>query len=121
MVELLKQGQYQPLPVEKQVVIIYAGTQGLLDDVPVDAVREFETFFYAWLERRAPQILTEIRDRKEISDALRDTLTKRSPTPRRSSPPPRASRRRRVRRSRPFATSSGDRLRSSPRRRSRGR
>ena len=76
MVELLKQGQYQPLPVEKQVVIIYAGTQGLLDDVPVDAVREFETFFYAWLERRAPQILTEIRDRKEISDALRDTLTK---------------------------------------------
>src|SRR6266508_4391085 len=76
MVELLKQVQYQPLPVEKQVVIIYAGTQGLLDDVPVDAVREFETFFYAWLERRAPQILTEIRDRKEISDALRDTLTK---------------------------------------------
>src|SRR5712671_248887 len=76
MVELLKQGQYQPLPVEKQVVIIYAGTQGLLDDVPVDAVREFETFFYAWLERRAPQTLTEIRDRKEISDALRDTLTK---------------------------------------------
>ena len=76
MVELLKQGQYQPLPVEKQVVIIYAGTKGLLDDVPVDAVREFETFFYAWLERRAPQILTEIRDRKEISDALRDTLTK---------------------------------------------
>src|SRR5213596_2556202 len=76
MVELLKQGQYQPLPVEKQVVIIFAGTQGLLDDLPVDAVREFETFFYAWLERRTPQILTEIRDRKEISDALRDTLTK---------------------------------------------
>src|SRR6059036_1627563 len=76
MVELLKQGQYQPLPVEKQVVIIYAGTQGLLDDVPVDAVREFETFFYAWLERRTPQILSEIRNRKEISDALRDTLTK---------------------------------------------
>src|SRR6059036_3492322 len=76
MVELLKQGQYQPMPVEKQVVIIYAGTQGLLDDVPVDAVREFETFFYAWLERRTPQILSEIRNRKEISDALRDTLTK---------------------------------------------
>jgi len=76
MVELLKQGQYQPLPVEKQVVIIYAGTQGLLDDVPVDAVREFETFFHAWLERRAPQILNEIRDRKELSDAMRETLTK---------------------------------------------
>src|SRR5262247_1162610 len=76
MVELLKQGQYQPLPVERQVVIIFAGTQGLLDDVPVDAIREFETFFCSWLERRTPQILNEIRDRKELSDALRETLTK---------------------------------------------
>jgi F-type H+/Na+-transporting ATPase subunit alpha len=76
MVELLKQGQYQPLPVEKQVVIIFAGTQGLLDDLPVGAVREFETFFHAWLERRTPQILNEIRERKELSDALRETLTK---------------------------------------------
>ena len=66
--------QYQPLSVEKQVVIIFAGTQGLLDDLPVDAVREFETFFYAWLERRSPQILTEIRDRKELPDAARDAL-----------------------------------------------
>jgi F-type H+/Na+-transporting ATPase subunit alpha len=76
MVELLKQGQYQPLPVEKQVVIIFAGTQGLLDDVPVDAVPEFETFFHGWLERKQPQIVAEIRDKKEISDALREQLTK---------------------------------------------
>src|SRR5947199_910758 len=76
MVELLKQGQYQPLPVEKQGVIIFAGTQGLLDDVPVDAVREFETFFHGWLERKQPQLLAEIRDKREISDALRETLTK---------------------------------------------
>jgi F-type H+/Na+-transporting ATPase subunit alpha len=76
MVELLKQGQYQPLPVEKQVVSIFAGTQGLLDDLAVDAVREFETFFHAWLERRTPQILSEIRERKELSDALRESLTK---------------------------------------------
>jgi F-type H+-transporting ATPase subunit alpha len=75
MVELLKQGQYQPLPVEKQVVIIYAGTQGLLDDVPVDAVREFETFFYGWLERKHPQMLGEIRDKRELSDAMRQALT----------------------------------------------
>jgi F-type H+/Na+-transporting ATPase subunit alpha len=74
MVELLKQGQYQPLPIEKQVVILFAGTQGLLDDLPVDAVREFETFLYGGLERKQPQILTEIRDKKELSDALRDTL-----------------------------------------------
>ncbi len=75
MVEILKQGQYSPLPVEKQVAIIFAGTQGLLDDVPVDAVAAFEEFFYGWLERRQPQILTEIRDKKEISDALRTQLT----------------------------------------------
>ena len=76
MVELLKQGQYQPLPVEKQVAIIFAGSQGLLDDLPVDAVRPFEEFFYGWLERRQPQILGELRDKREISDNLRETLTK---------------------------------------------
>jgi F-type H+/Na+-transporting ATPase subunit alpha len=76
MVELLKQGQYQPLPVEKQVVIIYAGTQGLLDDVPIDSVREFETFFYGWLERKHPQMLGEIRDKRELSDTMRDALTR---------------------------------------------
>jgi F-type H+/Na+-transporting ATPase subunit alpha len=75
MVELLKQGQYRPLPVEKQVAIIYAGTQGLLDDVPIDAVREFETFFYEWLERKRPQMLGEIRDKKELSDTMREALT----------------------------------------------
>jgi F-type H+/Na+-transporting ATPase subunit alpha len=74
MVELLKQNQYQPLPVERQVVIIFAGGQGLLDDLPVDVIRHFEEFFYGFLERRSPQILAEIRDKKEISDALRGTL-----------------------------------------------
>jgi F-type H+-transporting ATPase subunit alpha len=76
MVELLKQGQYQPLTVERQVAIIFAGTQGLLDDVPVDAVRAFEEFFLGWLERRHPEVLREIRDKKEISPALHDTLVK---------------------------------------------
>jgi F-type H+-transporting ATPase subunit alpha len=76
MVELLKQGQYQPLPVEKQVAIIFAGTQGMLDDLPVDTVREFETFFFGWLERKQPQMLGEIRDKKELSDTMRETLAK---------------------------------------------
>src|ERR1700675_5069515 len=76
MVEILKQGQYQPLPVEKQVVIIFAGTQGLLDDLPVEHVPAFEEFFYGWLERKQSQILSEIRDKKEMTDALRDALTK---------------------------------------------
>ena len=75
MVEILKQGQYEPVPVDKQVAIVFAGTQGLLDDVPVDAVRDFETFFYGWLERKHAQVFSEIRDKKELSDALRETLT----------------------------------------------
>jgi F-type H+-transporting ATPase subunit alpha len=76
MVEILKQAQYQPLAVEKQVAIIFAGTQGLLDDLPVDTVREFETFFYAWLDRMDTELLKEIRDKKELSDELRDALTR---------------------------------------------
>jgi len=75
MVEILKQGQYQPLSMEKQVVIIFAGTQGLLDALPVEHVRAFEEFFYGWLERKHPQILDEIREKKELSDTLRDALT----------------------------------------------
>jgi len=58
------------------VAIIFAGSQGLLDDVPVDAVRAFEEFFYGYLERRHPQMLAEIKDKKEISDSLRDQLAK---------------------------------------------
>ncbi len=76
MVEILKQGQYRPLPVEKQVAIIFAGTQGLLDDMPVEHVPAFEEFFYGWLERKQAQILVEIRDKKEMTDILRDALTK---------------------------------------------
>jgi F-type H+-transporting ATPase subunit alpha len=75
MVEILKQGQYAPLAVEKQVAIIFAGTQGLLDELPVDSIRDFEAFFYQWVERKQPEILAEIRDKKELSDALRDALT----------------------------------------------
>src|SRR5205807_93188 len=59
MVEVLKQGQYAPLAIERQVVILFAGTQGLLDDLPADSVRAFEEFLYPWLERRQPQVLAE--------------------------------------------------------------
>src|SRR5499427_5145862 len=76
MVELLKQGQYQPLPVEKQVAIIFAGSQGLLDDLPVDAVRAFEADLHQWILDNKTDLLAEIRDKKEVSDQLRDALTK---------------------------------------------
>src|SRR5512138_3766542 len=69
MVELLKQGQYQPLPVEKQVVIIFAGTQGMLDDVPVDAVREFETFLYAHIDKEFADMMHDLRAKYELTDA----------------------------------------------------
>jgi F-type H+-transporting ATPase subunit alpha len=76
MVELLKQGQYVPLTVEKQVAIIFAGSQGLLDDLPVDQVRPFEEFLYPFLERKHPQLLPEVANKKELTDELRDGLTK---------------------------------------------
>src|ERR1700704_849509 len=65
MVELLKQGQYAPLTVERQITIIFAGGQGLLDDLPVDQVRAFEEFLYPHLERKHPQLLSEIANKKE--------------------------------------------------------
>ena len=75
MVELLKQGQYAPLPVEKQIVIIFAGSQGLLDDLPVEQVGPFEEFLYPHLERKYPKLMPDIANKKELTDELRDALT----------------------------------------------
>ena len=74
MVELLKQAQYTPLVVERQVLILYAGTQGHLDDMPVDAILAFEPALYQYADARGAQVLAEIREKKEISDALRTQL-----------------------------------------------
>jgi F-type H+-transporting ATPase subunit alpha len=76
MVELLKQGQYRPLPVEKQVASIFAGTQGLLDDLPIDAIQPFEEFLLGWLDRSQAALLREIREKKELSPAVMEQLTK---------------------------------------------
>ena len=70
LVEILKQPQYKPLPVEKQVVIIFAATKGLLDDIAVEDCRAFETELYKFLENAKPAILTGIREKKVIDDAL---------------------------------------------------
>jgi F-type H+-transporting ATPase subunit alpha len=75
MVELLKQGQYQPLVVERQIAIIFAGTQGLLDDMPVDQIRAFEEFLFGFLDRKHAQLLADIGSKKELTDELRSGLT----------------------------------------------
>src|ERR1700760_861989 len=66
LVEILKQPQYQPLPVEKQVAIIFAGTKGLLDDLAVEDIRPFETELYRFLEDSRPGILQQIREKKQL-------------------------------------------------------
>jgi F-type H+/Na+-transporting ATPase subunit alpha len=74
MVELLKQGQYQPLVVERQIAIIFAGTQGFLDDMPVDQIRAFEEFLFGFLDRKHAQVLGDIANKKELTDDLRSAL-----------------------------------------------
>lgn len=74
MVEILKQGQYQPLPVEKQVAIIYAGVNGYLDDIPVASCRKFETEFYSFIETKFSSLFADIRAKKEITPELENQL-----------------------------------------------
>ncbi|HEY3358574.1 MAG TPA: F0F1 ATP synthase subunit alpha, partial [Polyangia bacterium] len=63
MVELLKQGQYAMLPVEKQIAVIYAGTSGKLDDIPLGELARYERELFAFLESRHPQLLTDLREK----------------------------------------------------------
>jgi F-type H+-transporting ATPase subunit alpha len=74
MVEILKQGQFSPLPVEKQVLIIYAGTTGVLDDLPLDKIRAFEDGLYRFVENAHPAMLTTIRDKKSLDDELKKKM-----------------------------------------------
>jgi len=70
LVEILKQPQFQPLPVEKQVTILYAGTKGFLDKYPVNVLEKYEAGLYSFIEDRYAQIFTEIAEKQEISDDL---------------------------------------------------
>jgi F-type H+-transporting ATPase subunit alpha len=74
MVELLKQGQYSPYPVEDQVVSIWSGTSGELDEVPVQDVRRFETEFLAWLKSSKPEILVSIASTQKVTDETVELL-----------------------------------------------
>ncbi|WP_437813418.1 F0F1 ATP synthase subunit alpha [Sorangium sp. So ce1078] len=76
LTEILKQGQYVPLAVEKQILIIYAGTQGLLDDLPVSSLARFEEELYKFVESKHAQIFADIREKKALDDDLKSRMTK---------------------------------------------
>src|SRR5579859_5441124 len=70
-VEVLKQGQYSPIPVEKQVAIIFAGGNGFLDDLRVEDVRRFEAELYNFLDNSKPDLLKAIREKRELTDEIK--------------------------------------------------
>ncbi|HUG44742.1 MAG TPA: F0F1 ATP synthase subunit alpha [Acidobacteriota bacterium] len=74
LTELLKQLQFQPLSVDKQIVVIFAGTNGFLDDLSVEQVAAFESGLLEYMETSKGSVLKEIRDKKEISEELRDRI-----------------------------------------------
>ncbi|HXG51906.1 MAG TPA: F0F1 ATP synthase subunit alpha [candidate division Zixibacteria bacterium] len=76
LVELLKQGQYEPLPVEKQILIIYAGTNGFVDHLPVTALKRYEQELYAFVESRHPDIFADILKKRELDGDLRAKINK---------------------------------------------
>jgi len=76
MQELLKQDQYQPLPVESQVALIFAGVNGHIDDVPVEAIRKFEHEFLQFIKAKHPDIGRDILEKKAIDEDLKSRLTR---------------------------------------------
>jgi F-type H+-transporting ATPase subunit alpha len=74
LVEILKQPQYQPLAVEKQVIIVYAATKGFLDSVAIEDVRRYEEDLYRFLEARHPAVLSGIASKKTLDDELKAAI-----------------------------------------------
>jgi F-type H+-transporting ATPase subunit alpha len=74
MVEILKQDRFQPLPVEEQILIIYAGINGYLDNLPLSEVKPFEEGLYRFLEANYQELKEKLREKKEIDDALRQEI-----------------------------------------------
>ncbi|MCS7203937.1 MAG: F0F1 ATP synthase subunit alpha [Thermodesulfovibrio sp.] len=75
MVELLKQDQYEPMPVEDQIMLIFAGTQGYLDDLPVSSIKAFEKGFLSFIRSQKEDLRKELREKRELDDALRQKIT----------------------------------------------
>jgi F-type H+/Na+-transporting ATPase subunit alpha len=74
MTELLKQPQYEPIPFAKQVIAIFAGTRGYLDDVPIDRVSEFERSLLRWIDQNHPELEKDIEESKRITDETEKAL-----------------------------------------------
>ncbi|MDD5484229.1 MAG: F0F1 ATP synthase subunit alpha [Kiritimatiellae bacterium] len=74
LTEILKQDQYKPLPVEKQVAVIFAGVNGFLDDLPVAAVKDFEAGLFRYLDENASDLLRDIREKGELNENLENRL-----------------------------------------------
>ena len=76
LVEILKQPQYQPLPMEKQVTIIFAGTKGFLDKFPVNTLADYEKELYGYIEANEPSVFAELREKQAISPELEEKMKK---------------------------------------------
>ncbi len=74
LVEILKQDQYQPMPVEKQIAIIFVGVEGLLDNLPVGVIRRFESEYLEYLDGKYPDVLRTIAEEKVLSDEIKEKL-----------------------------------------------
>ena len=76
LVEVLKQPQFQPQPVDKQVLIIYAATTGYIDDVPVEAVKRFESDLFDFVEAKHGEVLKTLREKRELTDDVKQQLNR---------------------------------------------
>jgi len=76
LVEVLKQKQFSPLPFSKQILIIFAGTNGFFDDLPVDQVRDFEAELYKYVDATNPGLLRTIMEKKVLDDTLKAEMSK---------------------------------------------
>jgi len=74
LTEILKQGQYQPLPVEKQILIIYAGNRGFLDEFEVDRIKEYEKTLFEFVEKEYLDLLKKIAEKREIDESLDESV-----------------------------------------------
>jgi F-type H+-transporting ATPase subunit alpha len=76
LVELLKQGQYEPLPVERQILIIYAGTNGFIDELPLTALKKYEQELYSFIDSKHPDLFADILKKRELDSDLRAKVNK---------------------------------------------